>query len=56
LVGLKFKYAGGKPYIPIDENASRLVGRGVFATDDFNSERYPYYMRIDLRVDKKNKL
>jgi hypothetical protein len=53
LVGFKFKYAGGKPYTPIDENASRLVGRGVFATDDFNSERYPYYMRIDLRVDKK---
>ena len=53
MVGLKFKYAGGKPYTPIDENASRLVGRGVFATDDFSSERYPYYMRIDLRVDKK---
>ncbi len=53
LVGFKFKYAGGRPYTPIDENASRLVGRGVFATDNFNSERYPYYMRIDLRLDKK---
>jgi len=25
----------------------------VFATTDFNSARYPYYMRVDLRVDKK---
>jgi outer membrane receptor for ferrienterochelin and colicin len=53
LVGLKFKYSGGRPYTPIDEEASALVGRGVYATDDFNSARYPYYMRVDLRVDKK---
>jgi len=53
LIGGKFKYSGGKPYTPIDEDASLAVNRAVFATDDFNSSRYPYYMRIDLRVDKK---
>jgi len=53
LVGAKFKYTGGRPYTPIDYVASRRVNRAVYATDDFNSARYPYYMRVDLRVDKK---
>jgi len=53
LVGAKFKYTGGRPYTPIDYAASELVNRPVFATNDFNSARYPYYMRVDLRVDKK---
>jgi outer membrane receptor for ferrienterochelin and colicin len=53
LVGGKFKYSGGRPYTPINPVASRQVNRAVYATDDFNSARYPYYMRIDLRVDKK---
>ncbi|HMS63729.1 MAG TPA: TonB-dependent receptor [Ignavibacteria bacterium] len=53
LIGSKFKYSGGRPYTPLNYEASAEVNRGVFATDDFNSSRYPYYMRIDLRVDKK---
>ena len=53
LVGTKFKYSGGRPYTPLDYEASKRVNRAVYATDDFNSVRYPYYMRVDLRVDKK---
>lgn len=53
LIGLKFKYSGGKPYTPIDVEKSKSLGRGFFKTNEFNSERYPYYMRIDVRVDKK---
>lgn len=53
LVGAKFKYSGGRPYTPLNYQASAQVNRAVFATDDFNSARYPYYMRIDLRADKK---
>lgn len=53
LAGFKFKYAGGRPYTPIDYEASKEVNREVYATDQFNSARYPYYMRIDIRVDKK---
>ena len=53
LAGIKFKYSGGRPYTPINEQASKQVNRAVFATDDFNSARYPYYMRVDVRVDKK---
>ncbi len=26
---------------------------GFYATDDFNSARYPDYIRVDLRIDKK---
>lgn len=53
LAGLKFRYSGGRPYTPLDYTASKRVNRAVFATDDFNSSRYPYYMRVDLRIDKK---
>lgn len=53
LVGFKIKYAGGKPYTPLDIDKSTQFNRGIYATDDFNSSRYPYYMRFDLRVDKK---
>ncbi|MBK8550329.1 MAG: TonB-dependent receptor, partial [Ignavibacteria bacterium] len=53
LLGAKLKYSGGRPYTPISITESEQVNRAVFATDDFNSARYPYYMRVDLRVDKK---
>lgn len=53
LIGGKLKYSGGRPYTPIDEEASLAVNRAVYATNDFNSSRYPYYMRVDLRLDKK---
>ncbi|MBK8982632.1 MAG: hypothetical protein IPM38_10015 [Ignavibacteria bacterium] len=53
LAGIKYKYSGGRPYTPIDPVASRQVNRAVYSTDDFNSARYPYYMRVDVRVDKK---
>lgn len=53
LIGLKFKYAGGRPYTPYDINASVNAGRGVWDMNNFNGERYPEYHRLDLRVDKK---
>lgn len=53
LIGTKIKYTDGRPYTPINQEASAQVNRAVFATDDFNSSRYPYYLRVDLRVDKK---
>ena len=53
LVGLKYKFATGKPYTPFNEQASALAGRGVYNMELYNSERTPDYMRVDLRVDKK---
>lgn len=53
LIGLKFKYAGGRPYTPFDLAASQNLGRGVYDMNKFNSLRYSDYHRLDLRVDKK---
>jgi outer membrane cobalamin receptor len=53
LIGLKFKYMGGKPLTPFDMDLSRQLGRGVWNMSLFNAERYPDYQRLDLRVDKK---
>jgi hypothetical protein len=53
LIGIKFKYAGGRPYTPFDAEKSKQLGRGVYNMDKFNGERYIDYHRLDLRVDKK---
>lgn len=53
LVGVKFKYAGGRPYTPFNIDSSTYYNHGIFSTSDYNSARYPYYMRFDVRVDKK---
>lgn len=53
LIGLKFKYAGGRPYTPFDQVSSTQLGRGVWDMSKFNDERYPSYSRLDVRVDKK---
>lgn len=53
LIGLKFKYAGGRPYTPFDVEKSIASGRGVYDMNQFNSLKYPAYHRLDLRVDKK---
>jgi len=53
LIGIKFKYAGGRPYTPFDILASTSAGRGIWDMNKFNGERYPDYNRLDLRVDKK---
>ena len=53
LIGLKFKYAGGRPYTPFDIEKSLAMGRGVYDMSKFNSMEFPAYHRLDLRVDKK---
>ncbi len=53
LFGFKIKYSSGKPYTPFDFAASTAANRGIYSTNDYNSFRYPYYLRIDIRIDKK---
>jgi hypothetical protein len=53
LIGIKFKYAGGRPYTPFDIEKSKQLGRGVWDMSRFNDERYIDYHRLDVRVDKK---
>jgi len=48
---LKWRYTGGNPYTPIDENLSRLYGREAMDLTKINAVRYPPYHRIDVRTD-----
>lgn len=56
-LGLKFRYAGGAPFTPLDLEASRLnylsLGTGVRDTQSLNSQRLDPFSQVDLRVDKK---
>lgn len=53
LIGMKFRYTTGRPYTPIDEQASTFAGREVSDFANFNGARFKDYNRLDIRVDKK---
>lgn len=46
---MKFTYAGGRAYTPIDLDASNLLGREQLASDVY-SAYYPTYYRIDVKA------
>jgi hypothetical protein len=57
---LKYTYAGGRAYTPIDLTASSSTGREKLSSDVYSSF-YPNYFRLDLKVgyalnSKKKKL
>jgi len=58
-VGFRWRFLGGAPYTPYDEEASSLqtvwdvTGRGVFDYSAINSLRNGAYQQLDFRVDKK---
>jgi hypothetical protein len=56
-VGLKYRYAGGAPYSPLDFNESRLnylsLGTGIRDLNQLNSQRLDAFNQFDIRVDKK---
>ncbi|MBD77351.1 MAG: hypothetical protein CL840_00255 [Crocinitomicaceae bacterium] len=47
---LKVTFAGGKPYVPVNESASVASGEVVYKEADAYSPRYPGYFRTDLKV------
>jgi outer membrane receptor for ferrienterochelin and colicin len=57
-IGAKFRYSGGNPYTPLDEEKSSLVsawdasGRGYFNNDLYNTQRLGVFSQLDLRLDK----
>lgn len=59
IVGAKFRYAGGAPFTPIDEDKSSLVlawdasGREYRDFSQYNSKRLGDYKQLDLRVDRE---
>lgn len=56
-VGVKYRWAGGQPYTPFDEAASRAnylyKGTGTYDFSRLNQERLPAFSQLDVRVDKK---
>ena len=56
-LGLKFRYQGGAPFTPFDENASRLnflsQGKGTLDFTRLNSQRLGGFNSSDVRIDKK---
>ncbi len=57
-IGVKWRFVGGAPYTPWDENKSSLVAawdaqeRGYLNYDEFNTLRLKSFNQLDLRIDK----
>jgi len=47
---IKLNYAGGRRYIPIDEEQSRIEHRPVYQYDLAYDKKFPDYFRTDLKV------
>ena len=56
-LGIKYRFQGGTPYTPYDNNSSRVnfltQGLGVLDYSKVNTLRLPNYHSSDLRIDKK---
>ncbi len=56
-IGVKYRYQGGVPYTPFDDEASRLnyavTGTGTLDVDRLNTLRLRAFNQMDIRVDKK---
>ncbi|MFQ6082803.1 MAG: TonB-dependent receptor domain-containing protein [Candidatus Aminicenantia bacterium] len=50
---LKWRYTGGRPYTPFDEELSKQAGEGRLDINQINAKRFPAYHRLDLRVDRR---
>ncbi|MBW8323418.1 MAG: TonB-dependent receptor [Prolixibacteraceae bacterium] len=57
-IGSRFRFVGGLPYTPYDMNRSTLIeawnlrGGPYFDETRLNSQRYPAFHQLDVRVDK----
>ena len=55
---MKFRFVGGAPYTPYDENKSSIVEawdaqqKGYLNYDEFNTLRLKSFNQLDIRVDK----
>ncbi len=52
-IDIKTVFAGGRRYIPINEELSRLYGRTVYIYSQAYQKRYPDYFRFDIRFTYK---
>ncbi|MBK6765344.1 MAG: TonB-dependent receptor [bacterium] len=52
-LSLRWIFAGGAPYTPLDLAASTAANRAVYDYHDVNSERLPAYHTLDIRADRR---
>jgi hypothetical protein len=56
-IGMKYRYAGGSPYTPLDLQASQLnyasLGTGILDYSRLNTQRLNAFNQFDFRIDKK---
>jgi hypothetical protein len=56
-LGLKYRFQGGLPYTPFNENLSRqnyiTYGNGILDYTRFNTLRLKNFQQSDIRIDKK---
>ncbi len=50
---MRWIYAGGAPYTPLDEQASAAARRGIYDSELINEARLPDYHSLNLRVDRR---
>lgn len=50
---LRWIFAGGAPYTPLDLDASQMINRSVYDESRVNEARYPDYHSLNLRVDRR---
>ncbi len=58
-IGFKWRYSGGAPFTPIDQDLSSIrdawdaQGMAYLDWSRFNSERVPAFHQLDMRIDKQ---
>jgi hypothetical protein len=50
---LRWIYAGGVPYTPFDQTASKAINRAIFDRNRINKARYPDYHSLNVRFDRR---
>jgi hypothetical protein len=50
---LRWIFAGGAPYTPLDVAASEAINRSVYDQSRVMEDRYPDYHSLNLRVDRR---
>lgn len=50
---LRWLYAGGAPYTPFNETASRAAYKGILDESKTNSSRLPDFHSLNIRADKR---
>lgn len=50
----RWRYAGGRPYTPYDQDISTASGIGQLDLNRINEKRYKPYHRLDIRMDHRS--